>query len=42
MKPFPFGDEPARFSLLRRVVPKDGKREVLALPPERVEIVVES
>lgn len=42
MKPFPFGDEPARFSLVRRVVPKDGKREVLALPPERVEIVVES
>jgi len=42
MKPFPFRDEPARFALVRRVVAKGGKREILALPPERVEIVVES
>ncbi len=42
MQPFPFRGEPARFSLVRRVVPKDGMREILALPPERTEIVVES
>jgi Protein of unknown function (DUF3891) len=42
MQPFPFRGEPARFSLVRRVVRKDGKREILAQPPERVEIVVES
>ena len=42
MKPFPFSEAPATFSLVRRVLPKDGQREILALPPERVEIVVES
>jgi hypothetical protein len=42
MQPFPFGGEPARFPLVRRVLPKNGKREILAQPTERVAIVVES
>ena len=42
MQPFPFGGGPARFSLVRRLVPKNGKREILPLAPERVAIVVES
>jgi hypothetical protein len=40
--PYPFGDEPGRFSLVRRVVAKNGRTELLATPPERVEIIVES
>jgi hypothetical protein len=39
--PFPFGDRPARFALVRRVLPKDGRVEVLATPSERVEITIE-
>jgi len=41
MEPFPFGDRPAQFELVRRVLPKNGASEVLATPPERVEITVE-
>jgi hypothetical protein len=41
LRPYPFGDAPARFSLVRRLLPKDGGAEVLATPPERVEITVE-
>jgi len=41
MEPFPFGDRPARFELVRRVLPKNGASGVLATPPERVEITVE-
>jgi hypothetical protein len=41
LAPFPFGERPARFSLLRRLVPKNGSAEILAAPPERVEIVIE-
>jgi Protein of unknown function (DUF3891) len=41
MQPFPFGEQPATFSLVRRVLPKDDKAEVLAVPPETVDIVVE-
>jgi hypothetical protein len=45
--PYPFEEEPARFSLLRRVVPKRMRKqdefphELFALPPERVEITIE-
>ena len=46
--PFPFGDGPARFSLLRRVLPKrswGGQQEFqdafFGAAPERVEILIE-
>lgn len=42
MEPFPFLESPARFSLLRRVVGKNGRPDILATPPERVEITIES
>ena len=41
MRPFPFGERPARFALARRIVPKDSRAEILSTPPERVEIFVE-
>jgi hypothetical protein len=41
MEPFPFGDSPARFSLVRRLMPKNGRAEVLATPAERVELTIE-
>jgi hypothetical protein len=40
MAPYPFGDQPGRFSLLRRVIPKNGSVDVLGTPPERVDITV--
>ena len=39
--PYPFADSPARFSLLRRLVPKNGRPDVLAVEPERVELSLE-
>ena len=41
MAPFPFGEQPARFTLLRRLLPKNGKPEILATPPERVAITID-
>jgi uncharacterized protein DUF3891 len=41
MQPFPFGNRTARFSLTRRIVPKDGRRDILAFPVERAEISIE-
>ncbi len=47
MQPFPFAESPARFALLRRVLPKrpwaqeEFKREFFALEPEPTEIAVE-
>jgi hypothetical protein len=48
MAPYPFGESPARFSLLRRVLPKRGwpsedefREEFFALEPERTEVVIE-
>jgi len=41
LAPFPFGEQPARFTLLRRLLPKNGKPEILATPPERVAITIE-
>ena len=42
LSPYPFGDEVGRFSLVRRVVSKNGHVDVLGTPSERVEITVES
>jgi hypothetical protein len=48
MTPFPFGDGPAPFTLLRRVLPKrdwtqdEFRREFFALTPEPTEITIES
>ncbi len=41
MQPFPFVENPARFELVRRVIPKDMRSEVLVVPPEQVEITIE-
>lgn len=47
IEPYPFGERPARFSLLRRLLPKrdrtlgDFRRELLDSAPERVEIEIE-
>jgi hypothetical protein len=41
MTRFPFGDRPGRFSLVRRVVPKDGRADVLATPPQTTEITIQ-
>jgi hypothetical protein len=41
IRPYPFGEAPARFELVRRVLPKDARAEVLATPPERVGITFE-
>ena len=40
LDPFPFVESPARFSLLRRVVPKGRAEELLAVEPERVDVLV--
>jgi hypothetical protein len=48
MTPFPFGEGPARFTLLRRVLPKRAwsddelQREFFALAPERMQITIEA
>jgi Protein of unknown function (DUF3891) len=39
--PFPFAESPAQFSLLRRLVPKNGRPDVLAAEPARVELTLE-
>jgi hypothetical protein len=41
MSPYPFGESPAQFELVRRVLPKNGGAEVLATPTERVAITIE-
>ena len=41
LSPYPFGDGPEGFSLLRRVIPKNGHADVLGTAPERVEIRVD-
>ena len=41
LDPYPFAERPARFSLLRRVVPKGGAPDLLAIEPERLEITIE-
>jgi hypothetical protein len=39
--PYPFGERPAGFVLLRRLLAKQGPVDVLATAPERVEITIE-
>jgi uncharacterized protein DUF3891 len=41
LQPFPFADRPARFSLARRIVERNGQPDLLALPVERTEISIE-
>ena len=41
LAPYPFGGSPAHFSLLRRVVPKDGSVDVLAAAPQETAITIE-
>jgi hypothetical protein len=41
LSPYPFAESPARFSLVRRLVPKGTQDDVLAVSPERVEITIE-
>jgi hypothetical protein len=41
MTPYPFGDSPARFELVRRVLPKAARAGVLDTPAERVVITFE-
>jgi hypothetical protein len=41
IEPFPFGDGGARFSLVRRLLPKNGRFDVLATSPGVVEISLE-
>lgn len=40
-EPYPFADSPAHFSLLRRVLPKDGSVDVLAAPPQETTLTIE-
>jgi Protein of unknown function (DUF3891) len=40
LAPYPFGDQPLKASLLRRVIAKNGAADVLGTPAERVEITV--
>ncbi len=42
IQPFPFVESPARFTLVRRVLPRVVAGGVLAVPPERTEIVLAS
>jgi hypothetical protein len=42
LTPFPFGKRPARFSLVRRVLPKSGAVDILAASTETTEITVEA
>lgn len=41
VSPYPFDESPARFSLVRRLIGKDTRSDVLATPAERVAITVE-
>jgi hypothetical protein len=42
MSPFPFAASPARFELVRRVMPKSARAAVLATPVDRVAITLEN
>jgi hypothetical protein len=41
LSPYPFGESPATFSLVRRRIPKGAVGDVLAIPPEQVAITLE-
>ena len=40
--PYPFAVNPARFSLVRRVIGKNGRPDVLGTPTERSEILIQA
>ena len=40
--PYPFAGNPARFSLRRRLIGKNGRPDVLGTPTQRVEILIQS
>ena len=40
--PFPFAESPGSFSLVRRVIPKNGAVDVLAAPPQATAIEIEA
>ena len=42
LEPYPFAESPAHFSLLRRVIPKDGELDVLAVPSQETTITTEA
>jgi Protein of unknown function (DUF3891) len=42
LDPFPFAESPSSFSLVRRVVPKDGSVDLLAAPPQETAITVDA
>jgi hypothetical protein len=42
LSPYPFGEAPVRFSLLRRVLSKADAAEVLGTPPEQLAITIEA
>jgi uncharacterized protein DUF3891 len=42
LDPFPFPESPSSFSLVRRVVPKDGSVDLLAAPPQETAITVDA
>ena len=42
LSPYPFGESPSSFSLLRRVLPKDGAADVLAAPPQETTVTIEA
>jgi hypothetical protein len=41
LEPYPFAESPGSFSLVRRVVPKDGSTNVLAAPPQETTITID-
>ena len=41
LDPYPFEGAPFRSSLVRRVIPKTGRADVLGTPPERVDVTIE-
>jgi hypothetical protein len=41
LDPFPFENSPSSFSFVRRILPKDGGPDVLAVPPEETTITIE-
>jgi hypothetical protein len=41
MDPYPFAESPAAFELVRRLMPKSARAEVLGTPVERVAIAIE-
>ena len=41
LAPFPFAESPGSFSLVRRVIPKDGGEAVLAAAPQEIAITID-